>query len=287
MPSFLTNRFGLRKAAILGLLLVLTSAAKAQNLFDGGLGTLPQAQGWAYAVLGVASANLVDGAAVLDTSASGSTHAGWSQVISTGLNRTNGFGLLFTVRIAAETHSSANRAGFSVIVLGEDARGVELGFWNDRIFVQTDIPLFTHGEDVAFPTTNNFVAYALRLFATNYLLEADSKTILTGRIRDYTAYSGLFNVYSTPNFLFLGDDTGSAGGRAEVRSVTLVPAPRLAITPQGIITWTGISNQLYQVEVSSDLASWSNAAAVSSASGAFAYTNRNGPSPQFYRIMSP
>jgi hypothetical protein len=29
-----------------------------------------------------------------------------------------------------------------------------LGFWTNRVFAQTDVPLFTHGEDAAVETSS-------------------------------------------------------------------------------------------------------------------------------------
>ena len=48
-----------------------------------------------------------------------------------------------------------------------------------------------------------------------YELSSDGVSILRGRLRDYTAFEGPVNPYRTPNFIFLGDDTGSA--RAVIR----------------------------------------------------------------------
>jgi hypothetical protein len=251
------------------------------------LGTLPQEQGWSYVAIGLASNYLTNNAALFDTTPSTSTLAGWSEIAPISLNHTNGLTLHFTARVDAETHSSTNRAGFSVIILCDDAHGLELGFWSNTIFVQADDPLFTHGEDVAISTTNTLVDYGLSLFATNYVLKANGAVILTGSVRNYTAYNGPFNIYSTPNFLFIGDDTSSATARVEIRNVTLIAAPRLFINPAGVVTWTGVSNKAYELHVSSDLMTWSNVAEVVSTNDIFSYTNSAGRSPQFYRTVVP
>ena len=274
-------------ATLPGLLSIFLPAADAQSLFDVGLGTLPQEQGWTYLAIGLASTYLTNNAALLDTTPATSALAGWSEIAPTTLNRTNGFTLHFSARIDAETHSSTNRAGFSVIVLTDDAHGLELGFWSSTIFAQADKPLFTHGEEVTLSTTNTFLDYSLSFFATNYVLKANGRVILTGPVRNYTAYNGPFNVYSTPNFLFLGDDTTSAAARAEIRNVSFIGAPALFINPADIVTWTGISNQVYEVQVTSDLMTWTNAAAIASANSTFSYTNSTGRSPQFYRVIVP
>lgn len=256
-----------------------------QVLFDGALG-LPATQGWSFFATG-GSQTLVSGAAQLDLSAANSFQGGYSLTSPTTLNHTNGFTLAFTAQMLAETHANNNRAGFSVILLSDDKRGLELAFWTNTIFAQSDSPLFTHAEDVAFNTTNGFVNYALTLRATNYVLQANGVVILTGPIRDYTAFSGFPNPYSSPNFIFIGDDTTSAGGAVALKKVVLVTAPQIVANKNKQITWTGVAAQSYSVQVSSNLVNWTTAQVVSSASSSFVFTNTSTVSPQFFRVSYP
>jgi hypothetical protein len=286
VPPLENHLFRAVLSAFLGLVSLGMLPAQAQSLFDAALETLPQAQGWTYAAIGSAATFLTNSAALLDTTSSSSTLAGWSQIAPVKLNRTNGFSLHFTARVDAETHTSTNRAGFSVIVLCDDAHGLEVGFWNNRIFVQSDNPLFTHGEDVGISTTDT-VDYGLSLLSTNYVLTANGAVILTGPVRDYTAYNGPFNVYSTANFLFMGDDTTSANAREEIRNVSLITAPRLSIDREGVVTWTSIINQPYELQASSDLLTWSNLATIPASTSTFSHTNAAKQSPRFYRVITP
>lgn len=59
------------------------------------------------------------------------------------------------------------------------------------------------------------VAYTLGIQGDAYALSAGGRAILERHLRDYTAFDGPVNPYRTPNFIFLGDDSGSA--RASVR----------------------------------------------------------------------
>jgi hypothetical protein len=258
-----------------------------QVLYDGSLGTLPGSQGWSYFALGSATQTLTNSAVVLDTSVSAGTQAGYSRTDMAPLDRTNGFTLVFSAQINSEAHSSTNRAGFSIIVLADDKRGVELGFWTNVVFAQSDSPLFTHAEDALLSNTNPFVSFALTLLATNYVLRADGAVILSGPIRDYTAFSGPINPYRTPDFIFLGDDTTSAGGSVGLRKVVLVKAPLLTMVTPDVLSWVGVSNQTYRVETSTDLAAWTNASSISSASTNFYYTNSPVNARQFYRVGYP
>ena len=112
---------------------VALDAAHAQTLYDASFGTLPETQGWSYLAVGDALEVITNHSVLLDTSGTTSTHAGWGEVASAPLNRTDAFTLLFTVQLNSETHNTENRAGFSVIVIGDDRRGIELGFWTGTV----------------------------------------------------------------------------------------------------------------------------------------------------------
>jgi hypothetical protein len=262
--------------------LTLTISGSAQVLFDGSLG-LPSSQGWAYFATG-GTQTLTNNAVVLDTSGGNSIQAGYSRTTSR-LNRTNGFALLFTSQMLAEAHANNNRAGFSVIVLADDKRGLELAFWTNTIFAQSDSPLFTHAEETNYLATA-LVNYALSFHPTNYVLSANGTAILSGPVRDYTAFSGFPNPYSSTNFLFFGDDTTSAGGAFLLRKVALVTAPQL-VASNNLITWTGVSNLAYTVQSSSNLAAWAVEGSVTSATSQFIFTNISSASPRFFRVVYP
>lgn len=268
-------------------LLALAPVARAQTVFDASLG-LPEAQGWTYGAFGIASETLINNSVLLTTTATTTTSAGWSLLASTPLNRTSGFSLLFDLQVNAETHSSTNRAGFSVICLGADTNGIELGFWNNTIFAQSDSPtLFTHAEEASYNTTSGFINYSLTFQGTNYVLQANGTTILSGPARNYTAFSGPVNPYRTPNFIFCGDDSTSASGSVNLRSVALILPPKLALLSPGGFSWTGVSNQTYRVLASTNLLAWTAAGTVTSASNTFRFTGTPGPAQQYFRVVFP
>ncbi len=231
------------------LSLVAGRAAAAVALYDGTQPGLPQSQGWlAYKlILGTATTTLTAGAGptILDTTAAGlnGEYAGFSNFAPTGslvnpafptLSPTTGFDLTFNVKLDSESHGSNNRAGFSVLLLGNDLNGIELGFWPGQVWAQSDSPIFTHGEQTTgFDPSTGFHQYDLNVSGTTYTLTADGTQILTGATRNYTANSLAFplNVpYSTPNFVFLGDDTTSARGAAEIQSIGVsVPEPTTGV----------------------------------------------------------
>jgi len=187
----------------------------------------------------------------------------------------------------SESHANANRAGFSIILLADDKRGIELAFWTNTIFAQADSPLFTHAEETNYPTMAAFVEFALTFHATNYVLSADGAPILAGPVRDYTAFSGFPNPYSTANFIFFGDDTTSAGGAVNLKKVVLVTAPTLFALPGQQIIWTGVANQTYTVLSSSNLVSWTPVESVTSATGNLVFTNRSSAPRLFFRVGYP
>lgn len=226
-------------ALALGLLLLSPAAGRAGVfvLYDPALGTLPAAQPWlAYAndaLLsgGSASQTLVPGQGVrLTTDAAVS--AGYSNYrplppvpknpAFPALDRAAGFALEWTLRVDDEAHSSNNRAGFSVILLSADGQGIELGFWEDSVWAQG--AGFVRAESAAFDTTAT-TDYRLAVAGNDYQLSADGALLLSGQLRSYPTP---VVPYQLPSFVFLGDDTSSAGADIVLGQVTLftaVPEP--------------------------------------------------------------
>ncbi|NTU82469.1 MAG: hypothetical protein HGA45_24375 [Chloroflexales bacterium] len=234
-------------AALLSALLLALSAlvpalAAVTVLYDGALGgQTPADQG--YFVYGTypsppaaAVAGPVGGGTRLETSSDLHDYAGYFTPAgrAPAMRRASGYTLSFVAQVMRETHSLDDRAGFSVIVLGDDGWGVELGAWADRVWAQNDgATLFTQGEGVNLDLTAP-VAFALRIEGDRYTLVADGAEVLSGPLRLYTPArsleSPLPGLYYVPNFIFLGDNTSRAG--AEVRllavsleTVELPPAP--------------------------------------------------------------
>ncbi|GAB4578514.1 MAG: hypothetical protein Fur0022_12490 [Anaerolineales bacterium] len=219
-------------------------------LYDAATGTVPQAPWMNFASVPPGITPVFQGSStLLDTLANNNIYAGW---VSEGtltpdfpiLNHETGFQVDFTVQIGEEIHANNNRAGYSVILLGEDAKGIELAFWENEIWAQNDPAtggLFTHGEGVVF-TTTNFTTYQIIIVSNTYTLTADTLPILTGPVRDYSDFNGFPDPYETPNFLFIGDDTTSARARIRLTYVSITgtgqptPTPTLTETPDP--SWT-------------------------------------------------
>jgi hypothetical protein len=214
---------------------VNSTCATTTTLYDGALGGTPDTQGMLYQALATATTQIFsNGATTLDTTARQADLAGYfgKSTAVPVLDRTKGYSITFDVQMLSEAHSRTNRAGLSLIALSSDTQGIELGFWADHIWAQEDGvaeppdgTLFTHAEDVAFNTTAGRISYTLAIHGSSYSLAAGGASILTGSLRDYRAASGP-NPYSTPNFIFLGDDTSSA--RAKIRLVSLTIATTTA-----------------------------------------------------------
>jgi hypothetical protein len=181
----------------------------------------------------------------MDTTTSGhDTYAGW---ISSGaaiaefpiLDRTAGFQVNFTMQLEQESHRNENRAGFSIIVLSADAKGIELAFWQNEIWAQSDDNtggLFKHGEGIAFATTNGLTDYQVTILNDGYTLNANGRSILAGPLRDYSKFDGFPDPYEMPNFLFLGDNTTSAESRVRLSSVSIAGIEPVSATATGTST---------------------------------------------------
>jgi hypothetical protein len=239
------NKFGL---LLPGLILILVAAIfsldlkhanataqvgqKTLVLYDAASGAVPSTQLTNFIDFppGTAAPTYENGGTILDTTTSGTeTYAGWvSTAGSTAgfplLDRVTGFEVNFSVHVENESHSNQNRAGFSIIILGNDARGVELAFWENEIWAQNDDVtggLFTHGEGVIFNPTASLINYQITIANDTYTLTANGASILTGPVRDYSKFEGFPDPYQTPNFLFIGDNTTSAQARIRLGYVSV------------------------------------------------------------------
>jgi hypothetical protein len=209
-------------------------------LYDAALGGTPDTQGkliFRTSPEAAARQAFADGATTLDTMAQQADAAGYfgNPKAVPALDRAAGYALSFAVQLIEEYHADSDkdgdgvgdRAGFSVLVLSSDTRGIELGFWPDQIWAQEEGAaeppagkLFTHAEYALFDTTR-LTSYTLAIEGEVYTLSSAGQPILSGPLRDYRAFEGPVNPYRTPNFLFLGDDTGSARAIARLAYVAL------------------------------------------------------------------
>jgi hypothetical protein len=212
-------------------------AEKTLVLYSAAAGTIPAAPLMNFTDFppGSASPSYTDGMAVLDTSpSSNEVYAGWISSAATTagfpiLDRSAGFQLDFTLRMDSESHANNNRAGFSLILLSDDAKGIELAFWENEIWAQNDGTtggLFKHGEGTMYATTAEPIKYEVIIVSDTYTLTANAVPILTGPLRDYSTFDGFPDPYETPSFLFLGDDTSSAQARIQLGFVSVTGTER-------------------------------------------------------------
>jgi hypothetical protein len=236
----LRRGFGLAAAACALLASTLTQAA---TLYDASLGTAPSAQGWVSVVPPFATGTVSGGRYTLDTSSglppnfSNALLAGSSRLSPVLLNTSTGYELTIVMQVGSETHASANRAGFSIIAIGNDkTKSIELGFWQDRVFAYeyngSDPDRFVRGPEYLVDTTSALRTYRLRVQNNLYSLYVDNFLAIGSRsLYDYTPFAGFPDVYEVPNFLFFGDDTTRARSIVSIASVTLNPVPLPAALP--------------------------------------------------------
>lgn len=217
----------MRPWVIAASILLTASAARSAVLYDGALGTTPVEQGLSYASIPTTPFTTSGGITTLDTASTGNNaiYAGFVTASPTPLNRTSGFTIRFDIRVVNSAFASSSRAGFSVIALASDKKGIEIGFHADEIFAQGDSPMFVRAESTPFDTTAAIRRYDLDIAGDFYMLRADGELKLTGPVRDYTPFTGPIDPYETPNFLFFGDDSTSARGKTEIRYLATYGLP--------------------------------------------------------------
>lgn len=156
------------------------------------------------------------------------------------LDRAIGFRLRFQAQVVQEA-SQADRSGFSVIVLGNDAKGVELSFEgknpgtsaDDFIFVQQ--PAFDSEDEEKtaaglFPITD-LQTYDLVILGDGYTLSVNGQERLTGSVKAYqfdpatSAPQLPVNPYQIPNLVFLGDDTDTGKSTYTLGPIAVNRAP--------------------------------------------------------------
>jgi hypothetical protein len=239
------------------LLIACPATAQTTTLYNASAGTTPGAQG--SLILGNvfgATETFQAGppaSTKLNSTANEGIYAGYtnynvalSSPINPAfptLNAASGYSLNFTMQLVSETHTgNNNRAGFSVLLLGSDKKGIEIGFQSGGVFSQSTS--FTQAETnfgAGVPSVLGALTnYDLRILGDTYTLSTGNTTLLTGLVRDYSGNTGIgTDVYRTANFLFLGDDTTSASANVNLAAVTI--STNIAPEPaSGVLALLGI-----------------------------------------------
>jgi len=218
------------------------SSATVLTLYDDTQTNLPNNQQWLsyFATGSVTTTATADG---VNMQTDNNAKAGFSNYPALpfgfknpafpALDSNTGFTLSFSMQLNNEQHISNYRSGFNVILLDKNSQGVELGFWQDSIWSQSDSPLFqAKDEQVSFNTSNLLISYNLTLFDNNFFLAQDDNLLLTGDLKDYSAFSGgpLGSIpYSLSSYLFLGDNSSSALADVTLGRITLSDTPQFIV----------------------------------------------------------
>lgn len=198
-------------------------------LYDGT--QTPAQQQWLY--LSTSRSAVVTPTAsgtILDTSSDNRIQAGYFRRSPIPLNQTQGYVVKFKVQVNSQSSASNDRAGFSIIVnsnapAGTQPYGIELGFWRNSIWAQN--VGFTRGEETGnFVTGYPWRSYTLAVQGNQYQLYTNGlpQPILQGSLRQYTGFTppaGFPNPYTSPNLIFIGDNTTSASAKVTIQSVVV------------------------------------------------------------------
>ncbi|NJR40937.1 MAG: hypothetical protein HC781_21480, partial [Leptolyngbyaceae cyanobacterium CSU_1_4] len=220
----------------------------ATSFYSANLGTPPTSQTWlGYTAVTIPVAGMPTPAAgtetinangaLVNTTADEDIYAGYSNYNTSGtlinaasptLNATTGYSVSFDLQVLADANTNPNRAGFSLLVVSQDStQAIELAFQRlspttGNIFAQNTA--FNAAESTAFNTSQK-TDYRVEVLGSAYTLFANNTAILTGTLRDYTAFTPPanfpFDPYEKPSLIFLGDDTTSAQGTFNLSQVVV------------------------------------------------------------------
>ena len=194
----------------------------------------PLAQGWLPLIQGTAGTeSLQTDSFQINTLADENTQHGYARISPVALDTATGFQLTFNLRIDGSSSSSVNRGGYSLVLVGNDpSKSLELVFQTNEVFVYDyvggDPDRFVRGASANItPFVPN--SYVLTVANDSFNLNVSGQNLLSGPLVDYSA-QGL--PYTTPNFVFFGDDTSRAAGNAYLGPLVLastVPEPASAL----------------------------------------------------------
>jgi hypothetical protein len=234
-------------------------SATTTVLYDGASGVLPDAGAnpfLSFGTTGGAVTTANNGVTTLDTTSTLLTYAGYSNyknttLLTPTLDSNAGYTLSFTVKLNSQTNNSPFRSGFSAIVLGNDNKGIEIGFRGTDIFAQPgkDFNSIVTSEQKIYPSSilGTQTTYDLAVKNNTYTLSGDGNELFGGLLRDYNGAilpPSLPNVYAIPNFIFLGDDSGSASASVDFKTIMLVTNNTAVPEPSnllgiGLAIWLG------------------------------------------------
>lgn len=220
-------------------------AADTVVLYDTGQGTTPDQQGWAYVTRPILTAkaqrSFADGLTRLDTTPVMSEWAGFLSRLKVrnvslshprmpDLDRQAGYTVRFRLGVVQEEHTGADRAGFCIIVVGDDLQAIELDFWTDEIWAQSGPhrlkpgePLFTHTVERVKIDTTQLTVYELRIAGDSYSLWSGDRPVLSGPLRDYSGHWHF--AYRQANTIFLGDNSSRGSAVVEIGNVEVLATP--------------------------------------------------------------
>lgn len=237
------------------VLIMLTFPTRAIMLYDPALGTTPGQQDWLFYF----DDGFLSGGSATQSPTPGGVRLQSDLGVSGGygnhfpfpafpknpslplLDRHLGYTLTFDLAMLDENHANTDRSGFSVTLLSSDGLGIAMNFWQDEIWAHSGAD-FLHAEGASISPTTDSIGYELIIHGDNYALNANGSSLLGGALRDHSAFG---SPYHLPNFLFMGDNTSSAGadvilGPVELQFGTpLIPIPSAVPVPSPLWLMAG------------------------------------------------
>lgn len=243
----------MKKLFLFGIsIFILTSSTTWANtvLFDGNLGTTPDAQGWFFSQNTSAQLNTQvanpGGFTRYDTTGTYTNTINYASYNRTTLatvhpayndlsfDRMAGYEYYIKAQVQSLDYNYLNYTAFQIMILSQDRYGMSFMFYEDSIrafYFNGSTAVWRESSNVHNPT--ELTDYRISISGSEYALYVNDSTIplINGQLA-YIAYSGFAS-----NSFYIGDGTGAGSGVVDIYeiSTSLGESPVMVPEPATLI----------------------------------------------------
>lgn len=157
--------------------------------------------------------------ATIDTLADRRDVSGWSIDLKRQAVPQEGVDLVVVFDLAKESHTSENRAGFTIALTTAEGKSVVVNVWESKVWLVGHEPM-TKRADAADLKGSGRHEIKLEKAAGEAAVSVDGQLVGRVPLRDFSTIAGVPSGYLEKGSLFIGDASTAAGCQATLQSVT-------------------------------------------------------------------